>query len=193
MTDSNWQLVSSDSLRKFHVVDILENIFEFRPTGEQRSYVACDSADWVLVIPVTTEDDIVFVRQFRHGIAQQVLEIPGGIIDPGETPTQTAIRELAEETGYVAQSIKIFVPLYPNPALNTARIHVAVATGCSQTLEPHPEPHEDIEIELRRRSSVSRMIASGELQHALCVAAFAITGVHESESHPASSQSSLTE
>ncbi len=180
MSDSNWRLVESKSLREFRVVNVLESVFEFLPTGVQRSYVVCDSADWVLVIPITKNDEVVFVRQFRHALAQRILEIPGGIMEPGETPTQTAIRELAEETGFVAEQIKVFGPLLPNPALNSARIHIAVATGCSQLVEPHPEPYEDIEIELRQLAEVSEMISAGELQHALCIAAFAITGVHES-------------
>ena len=73
----------------------------------------------------------------------------------------------------------MFGPLLPNPALNNARIHVALATGCLPKVEPHPELFEEIEIELRRLSDVSQMISSGELQHALCIASFAITGVHQ--------------
>jgi len=98
-------------------------------------------------------------------------------MDPGEEPAETAARELQEETGYVAQRIETYGPLLPNPALNTARCHVAVATGCVQSAIPSPDPFEQIEIELRPLATVSQMIRGGELQHALCVAAFAISGV----------------
>ncbi len=179
MSKSDWQLLRSRSLQNFRVVSLREDTYQFKPTGMERGYAVCDSADWVLVIPVTAEDDIVFVRQFRHGRGEVILEIPGGIMDPGETPVETACRELREETGYVPQHVQMFGPLLPNPALNTAMIHVALATGCVQQFSPSPEPYEDILVEKRPRTDVKRMMADGELQHALCIAAFAISGVHD--------------
>ena len=86
MKNSNWRLVSSETLRDFRVVSVRENTYQFAPTGEQRGYVVCESADWVLVIAITPKQDVVFVRQFRHGFGEVVLEIPGGVMDPGETP-----------------------------------------------------------------------------------------------------------
>lgn len=173
--DKKWELVHDTSLRKFRVVDVREKTWRLSETGNQRSYVVCDSADWVLVIPVTPDGNIVFVRQFRHGLGKRVLEIPGGVMDPGELPEETAVRELQEETGYVPRSVQIFGPLLPNPALNNARIHVAVARGCLLETEPSPEPFEDIEVSLRPLSDVAEMVRDGELQHALCIAAFTLT------------------
>ena len=173
--NSQWELVDNKSLRKFRVVDVREKTWRRSETGKQRSYVVCDSADWVLVIAVTPDDRVVFVRQFRHGLGQRVLEIPGGVMDPGESPQETAVRELQEETGYVPRSVQVFGPLLPNPALNNARIHVAVARGCRLETKPSPEPFEDIQVHLRPLSDVPDMIRGGELQHALCIAAFALT------------------
>ena len=116
MKNSNWRLVGNEILRDFRVVSVREHTYQFAPTGEQRGYVVCESADWVLVIAITPEQEVVFVRQFRHGFGEVVLEIPGGVMDPGETPLETAIRELEEETGYVPEQIEIFGPLLPNPA-----------------------------------------------------------------------------
>jgi 8-oxo-dGTP pyrophosphatase MutT (NUDIX family) len=178
MADSNWQLIRSTTLRDFRVVRVREDTYQFAPSGDERGYVVCDSADWVLIIPITPDNEVVFVRQFRHGRGEVVLEIPGGVMDDGECPVDTAIRELREETGFVAEEIQICGPLLPNPALNNARIHVAVATGCLPKFAPAPEPFEEIEVELRPLGSVTQMIATGELQHALCIAAFAVTGVH---------------
>ncbi len=177
--DSNWRFVRSQTLREFRVLSACQHTYHFVPTGDERDFLVCDSADWVLIIPVTEDSQVVFVRQFRHGRGETVLEIPGGVMDPGESPMETAARELKEETGYVAKSIEIHGPLLPNPALNTAKVFVAVATSCSPDAVANPEPFEQIELDLRPLQSVSQMIAGGELRHALCIAAFALTGVHQ--------------
>ena len=173
----NWRLSGTRSLRDFRVVSVQERTYQHLPTGEHKDYVVCDSEDWVFVIPITPDNEVVFIRQFRHGRGEVILEIPGGVMDPGETPEETGTRELREETGYVPESIEMFGPLLPNPGLNTAKYHVAVARGCLPKFDPSPEPFEEIAIELRAFDSVSGMIASGELQHALCIAAFTVTGL----------------
>lgn len=126
----HWKCLGSQSLREFRVVSVQEKTYEHLPTGKQRSYVVCDSADWVFVNPVTQDNEVVFIRQFRHGRGEVVLEIPGGVMDPGETPIMTGLRELKEETGYVPESVEMFGPLLPNPGLNTAQFHVAVGRNC---------------------------------------------------------------
>ena len=173
----NWRLSGTRSLRDFRVVSVQERTYQHLPTGEHKDYVVCDSEDWVFVIPITPDNEVVFIRQFRHGRGEVILEIPGGVMDPGETPEETGTRELREETGYVPESIEMFGPLLPNPGLNTAKYHVAVARGCLPKFDPSPEPFEEIAIELRAFDSVHRMIATGELQHALCIAAFTVTGL----------------
>lgn len=178
MPSSSWTLLGSNLLRDYGAVRVREDKYRFTPTGAIADFAVCDSADWVLVIPITVDNDVVFVRQFRHGRREVILEIPGGLMEPNEKPSETAERELQEETGYVPKQMETYGPLLPNPALNTARFHVVVATGCSPTAAPSPDPFEQLEIEVRPLASISQMIRGGELQHALCVAAFAISGVY---------------
>lgn len=130
------------------------------------------------MIAITVDEQVVFVRQFRHGFGGVVLEIPGGVMELGKKPAESAARELQEETGYVAENIEVFPPLLPNPALNTARYHVALATGCALTALTNLDPFEQIEVELRPLDSVEELIRTRQLQHSLCVAAFSITGIH---------------
>jgi ADP-ribose pyrophosphatase len=177
----NWKLLSRKSLREFRVVSVQEHMYEHVPPGKQRGYVVCDSADCVFTIPVTPDNKIVFIRQFRHGRGEVVLEIPGGVMDPGETPETTGLRELKEETGYVPESVEMFGPLLPNPGLDTAQYHIALARNCRPLFPPAPEPSEEIKIELRPLESVSEMISSCELTHALCIAAFAVTKAHRTQ------------
>ena len=87
----------------------------------------CDSADWVFVITVAPDDEVVFIKQFGFGRGEVVLEVAGGVMDSGQTPMQTGLRELKEETGNVPTSVDMHGPLLPNPRLNTAKYHVALA------------------------------------------------------------------
>jgi 8-oxo-dGTP pyrophosphatase MutT (NUDIX family) len=175
MAKQHWKLLGSECLREYSTLRVNEDKYQFQPTGAEAGFVVCDSADWVLVIPITDDGQVVFVRQYRHAYRDVVLEIPGGVMDPGESPAETARRELREETGYVAKTIEMFEPLLPNPALNSARCHFALATGCQAEETQQLDPFESIEVELRPLAEVDAMIRNRELQHALCVVAFAVT------------------
>ena len=178
MIEQHWKLLGSECLREYRTLRVNEDKYQFQPTGAETGFVVCDSADWVLVIPITEDGEVVFVRQFRHAYREVVLEVPGGVMDPGESPAETAARELLEETGYTSQSIEMFDPLLPNPALNNAHCHFAVATGCQRTQTQQLDPFESIEVELRPLATVDQMIRNRELRHALCIAAFAVTQAH---------------
>ena len=161
MPDKNWSLLGSEILREYPTVRVREDRYRLAPTGAEAGFVVCDSADWVLVIPVTADGDVVFVRQFRHGRRTVVLEIPGGVMEIGEAPSETAARELQEETGYVAGQIALYGPLLPNPALNTACCHIAVATGCFPSAAPNPDPFEESRVEATCGSGTDDRIRRG--------------------------------
>ena len=120
-----------------------------------------------MVIPVTPGGQVVFVRQFRHGARRVVLEVPGGVMDGDEMPEETARRELLEETGFSAASVRRLGTMLPNPAIHSASCHVVLAEGCCRNAEPDLDPLENIDVLLRPRSDVPAMIRNGELCHAL--------------------------
>ena len=91
------------------------------PGGGQPHYVI-QGADFVVIIAVTTQDEILLVRQFRVAAAAVTLELPAGHVDPGETPEQAARRELLEETGYEADAFKLLGALSPSVARFTNRM-----------------------------------------------------------------------
>jgi len=174
MPDRSWKLLSSRAIADYRVVRLREDRYRFEPTGAEADFVVCETRDWVLVIPVTPDGQVVLVRQYRHGVQRVVLEVPGGVIDPGETPEATAARELREETGYQAERVRYVGRMMPNPALNNAHLHVVLAEGCRKAGQPTPDPFERIEVLQRPLGDVPAMIASGEICHGLVIAAFAL-------------------
>ncbi len=176
---NSWTYLSSRQVLQYSTLQVREDTYHFAPRNTEANFVVCDSADWVLVIAVTTDRQVVLVNQFRHGRGEVVLEIPGGVMDDGETPLATGARELQEETGYVAEQLVALPPFLPNPAINTARCHIVVATGCRCAADTNFDPLEDIEVELRPLAEIPDMIRSGELLHALTIAAFSLAQLHQ--------------
>ena len=174
MPDKSWTLLNSRPIADYQFVRLREDWYRFEPTGAEAPFVVCDSADWVLVIALTTDEQVVLVRQYRHAIRQVVLEVPGGIIDAGESIEQAAARELREETGFTAERVRVLGRLIPNPAINSASCHAVLAEGCHRTNEPTPDPFEKFDVLVRPMAEIPKMIGSGELRHALVIAAFGL-------------------
>lgn len=140
-------------------------------TGDEHDFYVLDAADWVNVVPVTDDGRLVCVRQFRHGTERVTLEIPGGIIDAGETPEAAALRELREETGYDADRIIYLGAVDSNPAILTNRTHTCVALGLRSAGALALDATEDIEVELVPLGDLPGLVASGAFTHSLAVAA----------------------
>ena len=139
---------------------------------KSKKIVTLNSSDWVNIIPLTEADEIVFVKQFRHGINRETLEIPGGMIDNNESPMEAAKRELFEETGYVSRNIKNLGNVSPNPALFSNRVFSFL--GLNSELEvPNIDTNGEIsESVLIKRDQVSKLIKKGIIDHALVIVAF---------------------
>lgn len=127
--------------------------------------------DWVNVIPVTAQGDVVLVRQFRFGTWSNTLEIPGGMVDAGEDPLVTATRELEEETGYRAGRVVPLGVSHPNPALFDNRLHSFLAEGCVRVHDGRPDHGEDLEVVVVPKAELPRLVKSGEITHSLVLAA----------------------
>jgi len=146
--------------------------------GEERQALVFDSVDWVNVVPLLDDGCVVLVRQWRYGIAATSLEIPGGLVDPGESHRTAAGRELEEETGYRAGSIEKLAELSPNPALFTNAISFWLATDLEQiTDEPLGDGQEEIEVVRVPLDDIPRMAGNGELVHSLNLCAFYFLGL----------------
>jgi len=131
-----------------------------------------DSTDWINVFPVTPEGNIVMVRQFRHGTASFVWEIPGGMMDPEDpTPEEAARRELLEETGYEAEGLQFLGVVHPNPAIQNNLCHTFLARNVRPRQSQKLDGSEDIEVQEFPWAEIPRMIDQGEITHSLVISA----------------------
>jgi len=141
-------------------------------TGREHSFYILESSPWVNVIPLTPEQDVVLVRQYRHGTGQVTLEIPGGLVEDSDTPEKAAERELLEETGYRASEVVSLGAVHPNPAIQNNQCHTFLAKDVFPVGPQRQDEREDIEVVLRPVKVIPRLIRDGEITHALVLAAF---------------------
>jgi ADP-ribose pyrophosphatase len=116
-----------------------------------------------VILPLTHEDKVVLVRQFRYAVGRFLWEVPAGHIGPGETPEETARRELVEETGYRPQQLEKLTAVYPSPGFSDEVMHIFLATE----LEPgsaSPEDDESIEMGLFSVEEAMAMVSDGRIQ-----------------------------
>ncbi|MDP1829698.1 MAG: NUDIX hydrolase [Archangium sp.] len=130
-----------------------------------------DAPDWVNVIPVTEAGEVVLVRQFRFGTWSNTLEIPGGMLDPGEDALTAAGRELEEETGFRPGRVSALGISHPNPAILVNRLHSFLAEGCVKVHAGKQDGSEDIQVVIVPRADLPGLVRAGTITHSLVLAA----------------------
>lgn len=160
-----WRILESRYIHPRFRIDKVElaNGKTFEPT-------VLEFRSWANVLALTKNNEAVLVRQYRHGVQENLLELPGGIVDDGEEPLEGARRELMEETGYSAGHIVEVGQIYPNPALQHNTLYCYLATDVELTDVQHLDEAEDIEVHLVPLDDLIEMTRQGRFRHALHVA-----------------------
>jgi 8-oxo-dGTP pyrophosphatase MutT (NUDIX family) len=177
MPNRSWTFLRSHDVTDHHIFRLRHDLYRFEPSGQERDFVVIDTASWVNVVPITTEGNVVLIRQYRHGIGDVVMELPGGMIDGDEAPEAAAARELREETGYVAETIRPLARVLANPAIMNNYCYLFVAEGCRNTGKTQPDAFEMIDVLEHPLADIPELISNGTISHSMVIAAFALMGL----------------
>lgn len=127
--------------------------------------------DWTCAVCLTDDDQVVLVEQYRHGIEEVVLELPGGVIDAGETPEAAARREVLEETGFEAETWTLLGRCAQDPHRQTNYVHCFAATGARRVAEQQLDAAEHMAVRTLPRLDVLERARTGGLVHGIHLAA----------------------
>ncbi|MDJ0705324.1 MAG: NUDIX hydrolase [Leptolyngbyaceae cyanobacterium MO_188.B28] len=167
-----WKILQSQFAFHHRWYKVRQDIVELPNGNVIDDYFVSVRPDIALVLPITRNHEIVFVRQYRHGVGEVLIELPAGAFDPAHEDAETAARrEFEEETGYRAERLLALGALYDNPVKETNKIHLFLAQDAHLVGEQQLDVTEDIEVVLIPISEVAERILQGELQVAGSVAA----------------------
>lgn len=167
-----WPVVRRRQVGDFRIFTLHEEIRTSPVTGKEHDFVILDTVDWVNVVAVTAEQQLVMVEQFRFGSNTVELEIPGGMMEKTETdPVATAVRELREETGYEGEGARLLGKVWSNPAILNNRTYTVLVENCRLKHPVEFDHCEDMVTRLVPLADVPRLVAEEKIQHSLVVAA----------------------
>lgn len=164
---ARWTRLGEATQTKTRIFDLLQARYRHPVRGTERDFVVVRAADWVNVIALTPDRRLVLVRQFRFGIDDFSLEIPGGVVDAGEDPVAAGLRELREETGYAGTFVANLGVVHPNPAFQTNRCHFILVENAVRSQDVEWDADEEIQVDLRPVEDVLALARSGGITHGL--------------------------
>ena len=169
----DWAILKREPVEDFKLFQVQKKKVRSPRTGEAREVQAIQFADWVLILPLTADEEVIMVHQYRHGIERVCLELPGGLVDPADdSPALSAQRELLEETGYQADQIMLIGECYPQPAILSNKCFIYLAKSATKVQPPNLDSGEDIEIIKIPLKEIPAKIRNKQINHGMVLLAF---------------------
>ena len=170
--EKNWKLLNSEPAIDLNIVKIRHDYYRNPRNEKTVKVIAIEGNNAANVIAKTKAGKIILVRQFRFGIADYTLEIPGGMIDEGEDVLTAAQREVQEETGYIGENWQYLGNILANPVWMDSTIHHYYMDNAVVKHELALDEAEDVEIILLTPEEVYQKIENGEIKHPHTISAF---------------------
>src|SRR2546425_757665 len=167
-----WQKVGSRPLGDFRIFTLRSDRKVSPRNGSEHEVFVIDAVDWVNVVAVTPDHQLVMVEQYRHGTNTVELEIPGGMVDRADgSPLAAGVRELREETGYEGENARILGQILPNPAIQSNTCYTVLVENCRLKHAVDFDHGEDLITRLVPAADLPCLVAEGKIQHSLVVVA----------------------
>src|SRR6266496_830683 len=126
-----WQKVGSSPVGNFRIFSLRSDRALSPRTGAEHEFFIIDAVNWVNVVAITPDRQLVMVEQYRHGTNTVELEIAGGMVDREDaSPLVAGVRELREETGYEGENARILGRIFPNPAIQSNTCFTVLVENC---------------------------------------------------------------
>jgi ADP-ribose pyrophosphatase len=167
----NWEILREQVYDTFPIFSLRKSTRLNLRSNKSIDFVLFDGLDWVNVIPITEDNQVVLVRQYRHGCEDFTIEIPGGCVEKGEDPMDSARRELLEETGYTSDKLELLGSFHPNPPMYSMRCSSYVARCTRKIGEQELDGGEAIDVLLKPFDEFIEMVKDGRISHGLVIAA----------------------
>ena len=164
---SKWELKNQELHSDCRIFEVFKRRFQRKSDGVEGDFFVLDTNDWVNVLAITPDEELVLVRQFRYGSQEFSLEPPGGVIEKDEDPIVAGIRELAEETGYVGQEAQIIGNARPNAAILSNKCHFVLLKDAQKTAELNFDQHEELITELHPLRNLRQMVTEQKITHSI--------------------------
>jgi ADP-ribose pyrophosphatase len=178
MKPRKWKTLRTDVVHRTPIFDLHRRRSVHARRGEHDFFIL-DAPNWVNIVPLTRHGDIVMINQWRHGISEFTLEIPGGMVDAADaSPMHAARREMIEETGHDSDTILELGKVHPNPAIQGNICFSFLAENVREVDQPVLLGNEETEVVLVPMGEIRGLIASGAIMHALTIAAFSFLHVY---------------
>lgn len=174
---SKWRKNSEQSILKASVFEYFKVSSTSPDSGKTGQFDVLKCRNWVNIIALTPNQEVVIVKQYRQGTDEVTMEIPGGVIHTGEDHLDGAKRELEEETGYSSQKWTLLGSVDANPAFMNNKCFVYLATDCVPLNAQNLDPFEEIEVTTIPLEKIPQFIQEGKISHSLVVAAFYLYGL----------------